>query len=263
MSGTEAVNAAPAEAPADAAPATESVATPAAPVTEAPATPAEPDDYSDLAGLDPKWAKEVRDLRKENAKRRTDLKQYESAFEPYGQEERDVWLGLAQLTAVDPRKGAKALADLSKALEEGLSPEEAADAAGIPTPDEDQPLTRKQLDDYMAEQKKELEIASAAAEIEKKATAAGYKVGTTEYKLLLTRAMDMNYDLDAAIKAEKADIQTKAEALIAEKLASGEKWPITPAQGGSGSPSGEVQHDGSWDRAEKGLRARIAASRGK
>lgn len=229
------------------------------PAGEAPAVETDPFE----SGADTFDRKYVEKLRKENADRRTSLKQYETAFEPYAEDERAVWLGLAQLTAVDPKAGAKALADLAKALEEGLTPEDAADKAGIPTPDEDKPLSKKDLDAYMADQKKELEIASAAAEIEAKATAAGYKVGTTEYKLLLTRAMDMNYDLDAAIKAEKDEIQTKAEKLIADKLASGEKWPITPAQGGSGSPSGEVQHDGSFQRAEKGLRAKIAARTGK
>lgn len=266
MSGTEAVNApvsgevAPTGSPAPASSSTPEVQAPASEVV----APAEPDDYSDLAGLDPKWAKEVRDLRKEAASRRVALKPFEEAFEPYSPEERDVWFGLARLTAQDPIAGAKALAELAKAIEEGETPEQAAATAGITPADADKPLTKAELDTYMAEQKKEAEIGIRQQEIEAKAVAAGYKPGTVAYKSLLMRAMDEhNYDLDAAIVADAAEKEKYAEGIIAKKLASGEKWPVTPAPTGSGAPSGEEQpKEYDFKVARNRLMARLGAKVG-
>lgn len=247
------------------APATESVAPPAEPPStpDGAVTVPEPDDYSDLAGLDPKWAKEVKSLRKEAAERRVTHKPYEEAFKPYSDEERQVWLGLAQLTASDPKAGAKAFRDLAEALEEGLEPAEAAAEAGIPAPDEDKPLTKKELDAYMAKQKQELAVDTAAAQIEAQAKAAGYEPGSKGYKLLLTRAIELNYDLDAAIKEEASEKQAIIDKFVADKVAAGEKWPSTPGPGGSGSPNSGANQPKNFEEAKAALLEKLRAEAGK
>lgn len=260
MSGTEAVNA-PAAGEAPVAPVVAPAATPAAPA--APAAPVTPEADPFDSGADTFDRKYVEKLRTEAAERRVALKQYETAFEPYGEEERAVWLGLAQLTAMDPKAGAKALADLSKALEEGFTPEEAADKAGIAPADEDKPLTKKELDAYMAQQRQEIEINTAAAKIEAQATAAGYKVGSKEYKLLLTRAIELNYDLDAAIKEEAAEKQAIIDKFVADKVAAGEKWPTTTPAAGAGSPNPSGNEPKTMAEAKASLQARLGATPGK
>lgn len=202
----------------------------------------------------------VTKIREEAKARRLALEPYEKTFEPYSEQERATWFHLINEMAADPRVGTQKLAELVKAMEETFAEEDAKNAPA--QAEGEKPLTKKELDAYMAEQRKELEISAAAAQIEVQAKAAGYEPGTTKYKLLLARAMDMNYDLDAAIKAEAAEKQADFDARVAAKIASGEKWPITPTPSGSGSPSGEVQHDGSWSRASEGARKRFGAKVG-
>jgi hypothetical protein len=246
---------APLTAPAPAAP---PVAAPPPVETPAPAAPVtEPDEYSDLAGLDPKWAKEIKDLRKEAGGRRVTQKQYDEAFGAYDQDARDVWLNLATLAAKDPKAGAEALAEVSKLLMDSIAPPP-------PTVDGEKPMTKAEVKKYFEEQQLEVQTTVESVRIQQEAVAAGYKPDTPEYQALMVRAMNFhNYDLTAAIKADKAAQQKIIDDFVAAKIAAGEKWPVTPAPSGSGAPAASTSEIKDFKQASASLRARLKAETGR
>lgn len=252
MSTTEAVNA----------PAPEAVAPPVAtpPVTEAAPTPADPFD----TGADKFDRPYVEKLRNENAERRVALKKYEEAFGQYDAEAQEVWLGVAKLTATDAKAGAEALEEIVKYIRQGLTPEQAADKAGVTTTTEpDKPLTRAELDEYWNTKELESKTAAEGVRIQAEAIAAGYKPGTPEYEALMLLALNhTNLDLGEAIKQTKVREQAIIDKWVADKAASGEKWPITAPVGSAGVPSSDEKPIGGLEGSKKSLLARLKSNAG-
>lgn len=235
-----------------------------APEPAAPATDADPFDDASKTTFDRPY---VEKLRKEAAERRVALKPFEEAFQGYSEEDRQTWFRIQQQVLADPEAGAQTLEDVAKYLREGMKPKDAADAAGVEPAEgeapEEKPMTKADVQKYFEDQKREAEIDAASARIEAEAKAAGYEPGTTKYKLLLTRAMDMNFDLSGAIEAEKAEHQAVIDSFVQAKIAAGEKWLTTSGTAGLGAPNTQASEPKSIEDATKALRARLAAEAGK
>lgn len=260
------VPATPAPAPTMDAAAAATIAAATAAATETPAAPATDVDPFD-AGEQTFKRDYVEKLRKEAAERRVALKPYEEAFQGYSEEDRTTWFRIQQQVLADPEAGAQTLEDVAKYLREGMKPKDAADAAGVEPAEgekpEEKPMTKADVEKFFADQKKEAEINEASLRIETEAKAAGYEPGTTKYKLLLTRAIDMKFDLTGAIAAEKAEAQKIIDDFVQAQVARGEKWPATPGPAGSGAPNSGANEPKNIDQATAALRAKLNAEVGK
>lgn len=255
MSGTEAVN-----APAgDEAPVV-------APV-EAPEVEADPfeDPRFDDATIETFDRKTVESLRKENAKRRTQLKAYEDTYSAWDPESVNVWNTAIKLSALDAKAGAEMLQDLAKALlgdgdtEGAKEALDKADAITDGADDDDRPLTKKEMQAFLAEREQAKSDEAAVTAVQTEAKALGYESGTADYLDLLNRAkLNHNYDINAAHAAKQAEKQATIDAWVQERIASGDKWIKSP--GGTGAAPGDPDSGGpkEFKSAKESLKARLA-----
>jgi hypothetical protein len=216
----------------------------------APATPAA-DPFDSGAESFPRSY--VEKLRQEAADRRTAVKPYEEAFSAYGAEERDVWLQIAKLTAEDPATAKGIMEDLFKSMLDEPEPE-------IPSAEDDKPLTRKEMQDFLAAQESAKQEAAAVSAVEKEAESLGYKQGDWNYFALLKRAMtDHNGDLQEAHKAFEADKQKIIDEYVSGKQASGDKFAPGMAGGSApADPSGGAPK--TFEQAKASAKARMLAA---
>ncbi len=234
----------------DTAPVTDAPAE-AAPVTEdAPAT-----DTFDDAAVDTFDRAYVTKLRQESAGYRTKHKPYEEAFGKYSEDERAVWFELAAGLVNDPQTTAKRFQEIAAAvLGEGEKP---PDPVANDSADEDEaPLTRKQVQELMAERDRTADLDGRVSRIKATAVGLGYKEGSVGYRTLLITAQENGGDIDAAHKLLEGERQSHIDAYIAAKKADAEGAPAT---GGTGSTAGQERSITTWAQASDALRERMAA----
>lgn len=244
---------------------TEPVTTPAAVespppiVDESPAIEADPFEDAAIQQFDRKY---VEKLRKENAERRTQAKDFEDTFSPYEADEVDIWKSIIKLTAQDTKAGAEAMAKLAAALLEDGDTEgaekviEAAEAAK--EDDElDRPLTKRELQEYLAAQDKNKADQDAVTAVQTEAIGLGYKIGTADYLDLLNRAkLNHDYDITKAHAARESEKQAIIDAYITERAAAGDKWIKSP--GGTGQPPNEERPPADFKSAKASLKERLS-----
>lgn len=197
----------------------------------------------------------VTKLRTEAAGHRTEAKAFKDAFSGYSDEERAVFLELATGLAGDPDTRlatAKRFQEIATAVL-GNAP------AAEPTPEDDAPMTKAQVQAYLAEQEAAKDQDRRVADIKTRATDLGYKVGSASYQTLLFLARENGGDMDkahAAIKDEReADFAARIKALADEA-----DGAVVPAGGGpAGSQTRKVT---TIADASDALRERLAALRG-
>lgn len=252
MSGTEAVNTpAPVESPPPL-------------VDEAPVVETDPfeDPRFDDATIESFDRKTVEALRKENAKRRTQLKAYEDTYSSWDPESVNVWNTAIKLSALDAKAGAEMLQDLAKALLGEGDAEGAAAAldkadAITDADDDDRPLTKKEMQAFLAEREQAKNDEAAVTAVQVEAKALGYESGTADYLDLLNRAkLNHNYDINAAHAAKQAEKQATIDAWVAERVASGDKWIKSP--GGAGAAPNEERPPADFKSAKASLKERLS-----
>lgn len=248
--------AAPAAAPAAPAPVAPAGDTP--PVG-APAPEPSPVASDDLSALPESWQSHVRELRAEAAERRTALKPYAEAFDGYDDADREVLLEVARTLKSDP----KAAGEWMRSQAELLLAEQAAEVeAGTRDPDE--PMTRAELEAFLAERE-----TKAAAEREQKAhvdaivteaKALGYDPESDRrgYARLLDVAMhETGGDLQKAHDAIKAERQKVIDEYLAAKATAGDAGGTLPPQTGGAQEATPVPTD--WKATQAAVRNRLAA----
>lgn len=230
---------------------------PPAPV-EAPPTP-EVDTFDDpkVETFDRAY---VEKLRKENAERRTQMKDYEEAFGAWDKESQDIWRGVIKLAAQDNKKGAEAMTDLVKALLDEGDTEGAADLVDKieeVKDEEDRPLTKKEMEKFLADRDKLSADEAAVKEVQSEAAAMGYKTGTAAYLNLLNLAkLEHNFDIKKAHEALQSQKQAIIDEYVAERAAAGDKWIKGP---GAGAPPGDPESSDpkDWDKAKASMKERL------
>lgn len=208
--------------------------------------------------------------RKDAQRYRERAKTYEEAFDGIDEADRGFFLDLAAAykQAVTSGDTARAL-ELADHFRSTLTPAEqaavtAAAAADPPTPGDDRPLTRAELDAYLAEK----EAAKAAADAEAKALqdihdeakTLGYEPDTVEYRLLLTVATTepaAERNLAKAHDILKAREQAAIDAYVARQQAeaNGTVTP-TPRTGGAVDTPGPPK---TLEEAKAAMRASLDA----
>lgn len=197
----------------------------------------------------------VEKLRKEAANYRERAKKYNEVFEGYEAEAVEEWLSLASTLKADPKAAAQRFAELADAIREQYGDaaadavEEAVAADADANPAADKPLTRAELEAFMAEREKEAEISRRVAKIEADATELGYKRGTEDYDLLLWEASRLK---NGSIHEAHAKIKAREQAIYDRKLAElgGRPNPTVPSPGTPASSERELR---TFDEANKAL----------
>lgn len=177
----------------------------------------------------------VEKLREEAASRRVALKPYEDAFGGYNDEERQIWMNLARITAEDPIKGAEYFEQVAKSLREQNTP---VDPSTLTPEERAQQAVEAKLAEYeakQAEERKEADLQRQVKEINDKATALGYTVGDVDHLRLLYYAQNQtNGDLAKADELVKAANQKVIDDYVNGKRLSpplvntGQQVPPTP-----------------------------------
>lgn len=212
----------------------------------------------DISGLPASWQSHVRELRAESAARRTALAPFSSAFEGYDDADRDTLLALATTLRSDPR----AAGEWMRQQAEVLLADQAADV-GPGARDPDRPMTRSELEAYMAERDQRARAhqdeAAQVAAIVAEAKTLGYDPESDRrgYARLLDVAMhETGGDLQAAHDALKADRQKVIDEYLGTKAATGDAGGTLPPQSGSAQEApGEL---GDWREVGAAVRARLA-----
>jgi hypothetical protein len=212
----------------------------------------------------------VERLRKEAAGYRTRAQEYDDVFGNIDPQDRQIWLGMARETYRDPKAGAEWMAKVSQGVLEGLSPEEAVDAAGAePTqkPDaegaDDEPLTKAGLEKWYADrraaEKATEEQESLVRSIVKDAEGLGYKENTADFNNLLWIAVnETGNDLSKAHEVMQASRQAIIDSWVEEKRKGGAT--LTP---GTGVPTvGAPTQIKSMADAHRAAKARIEGTLG-
>lgn len=238
------------------------VATPAAP-TPAPAADTPPagdaaataaavagDPAADswLAQQTPEVQKAIRDLRDENASWRTKTRDYEGAFDGFGDDGRDFFLNLARTVREDPAQAATMARELAELL--GEQTPSAGGAADLDSLDDDTPLTAGQVkamldqrDQTAAQQRaaedREREVEAGIAKINEEAKALGYEADSLDhFQLLFIANKQTGGDLAEADKVLKANRQRIIDEHVSGKAREADGTATTAPQAG-GAPTSE------------------------
>ncbi len=211
----------------------------------------------------------VEELRRENAERRTALKEYEEAYSAYSPQEKSALLDIARQLA-DPSTQ-PAVAKRLQAIADGILKGSADGKPTRPTGEEDpdqRPMTRAEWKAEQARLNEEQKQAQAIREIEDEARSLGIEPGSLEYAELLYIAQDPEVAgvLSKAHEKLEAHYAAKAKARAEALAAKGERWPGVPGlnTGGTGAADAEGGPPKTWGDARKGaiayLRARAGAT---
>ncbi len=236
---------------------------PAVPPTP-PAAGAEADPFDDPS-TDSFPRPYVERLRSEAAARRTEAAAFKSAFEGYTPEDQAVLLDLAKTLRTDPASAAAWMQEQAQALLDA----DPDPAGGQDPADPDAPLTRAQLDAYLAErdQKAAAERAQAdqLAKIAGEAKTLGFdpeaKVGQAarDYVALLHAAnTETGGDLAKAAEVVRSERQKIVDDFLAAKAA-GAGAATTPPQVGAGRETQPSVADLDWDDLGRTVRKEITA----
>lgn len=221
----------PDEAPAEPTP----EAPPEAPSPEVTPEPAPEVDPADGLAALPEWAqKEIRERRDSENKYRLRARSYETAFDGFADEDRDVLLEFASLIRTDPAAAAVRAQEIAQAL----TAEEIADAQQGMTPETVEQIVERRL----AEREAKAAEASAIADITSQAEKLGYKADTEGFARLLWRAHnETNGDLAKADAAIKADQQKIIDEFLASKAREADQTPgMVPATGSAPSAERDI-----------------------
>lgn len=179
----------------------------------------------------------VRELREENARRRTELREFEDAFQAYQPEQRAVLLDIARQLA-DPTlqpEAAKRLQTIAAAILEDDDGTEPGKTRTPKTPlgeeDPDQrPMTRAEWKIEQARIREEEANERAIAQIEDEARQLGYEPGTDDYFFLLQKAQlpDVAGDLKKAAEKVEDHYRERASQRAREVQDRASRWPGAP-----------------------------------
>lgn len=226
-----------------------------APVTDAPVVdaPVTPDAFDDekVESFDRAY---VTKLREEAAKHRTANKPYADAFSSYSEEERAVWMELATGLVNDPTATAERMQGIVDSIRGEVAPPNPDDDGPDPT-DDDAPLTKKQMQEFLAERDKAADLDKRVANIKSSAEKLGYKEGSIDYRMLLITAQEQGGDLDKAHAAMQASRQGYIADYLASKKADAEG---ASAPGDAAAPS-QVADVNTWEGARAALLERLRA----
>jgi len=242
--------------------ATPEVPAAAEPTTTEPAAAGENDGSG--AGAPETFDREyVEKLRDEAAKYRTRSKELESKFEGWDPEDRDLFLDISKdLLSKDPKAAAAAAAKLK-----GVSEKIAAEVGAIE--DElERPLTKAEMEQFIAEKEAEREKQTALNQVLSESKALGYEPGSREFAELTWRAIN---DKEAGgtiagaherILAEIAAFEQQViDKYVAGKKGQAESFPKTPTDGAAPGTTNEPPK--TFEEARARARARAAAQVGK
>jgi len=190
----------------------------------------------------------VEQLRQEAAERRTSLQPYRDAFDGYEDSDRDTLLAFAQTLRQDPTTAAQWMATQAEAILDGDGEGEGYDESagdmgdqgdGL---DEDTPLTRGQLEQFLAQrdaqtqaqQQHESQIASIIDEAKELGYDPESPEGSADYVALLHVAnTQTGYDLNKAHEIMQGRNQKVIDGFLASKRGDADGSAITPQQTGS------------------------------
>lgn len=205
----------------------------------------------------------VEKLRNEAAGHRTRAAQYDEAFGKYSAEDQQVWRELASTVFSDQKAGARWLARIAKGLDADLTLDEAVDAAGAAPAAEaetaapaEKPLTRAEMEKFIADRDYQREQEALITGITKEAEGLGYKDKTPEFNnLLWIAANETGGDLSKAHEKMEAQKQAIIDDYL-EKKRQGAGGVTTP-KGGLPTAGAERQIKSLAD-AHEAAKARIA-----
>lgn len=221
-----------------------------APESEAPAS-------DDISSLPENWQKYIRDLRNENAQRRTEVQQFKEVFSAFDEDSQRWLLNNIRLLADDSTApiGAKKFRDMTYQMLTSVNQweedapwkaaaEETAEAVQQAA-DAGQPLTPEQvqemLDAKLAERDQEAYVEAEARRMIEQATALGYEQGTPLYEYLFTV---YGKNLDAGLEAAHQQLveaglaptpKNEDQTQPPEEESRSRRFPKTATAGGSGA----------------------------
>lgn len=212
----------------------------------------------------------VEELRRENAKHRTAVKEYEEAFAGYDDNSRTTLLGIARQLA-DPTTqpdAAKRLQGIAENIMKAQGEGKATRPDGEEDPDQ-RPMTRAEWKAEQARLQEDAARDAAIADIENTSKALGIEPGSPDYALLLLFAQEpeVSGDLNKAKERLDRHYADKAKAEAEAHAARGERWPGVPGTaagqaGGTGPADVEGGHPKSWKDARQGALAYLRARAG-
>lgn len=196
----------------------------------------------------------IKELRSEAAKHRTANKPYADAFSAYSDEERAVWMELATGLVNDPAATAERMQGIVDSIRGVGGDADTLDNPDTPATDDDTPLTKKQMQEFLAERDKAADLDKRVANIKSSAEKLGYKEGSVDYRMLLLTAQEAGGDLDKAHATMQATRQSHIDAYLAAKKAdAGATAPGDPA-----APS-QTMDVNTWEGARAALLERLRA----
>lgn len=235
--------------------------TPPTPPPAAPSTPAEPETFDRAY---------VEDLRKENAKWRTQLREYEAEFDGIDPEERKALAEFARLSVRAQSGDEEALKTLGEMLGEETAP---AVQEQAPVYDEAyfRRIAAEEASRIAAEQQRYSDEQRGIAEIVRQAEALGYKQGSEDYVLLMraansvdpTEHSDLLAEGDRLVKAYKQSI---IEGYLAEKEGRTVTSPVLTPAGSPPSQSAQPWNDQmsaaeKWQAVRNSVHERLTGGR--
>lgn len=217
---------------------------PVAPVTppEPPVTQPEVAEETEPKVFDEAYVKE---LRAENAKWRTQLREYEQEFDGIDPDERRAMAELMRLSVAAQNGDEDAVAQLAELLGDDTTPP--ATPAAPPEFSEDyfRRLAREEVDRVAAEHDTRRMESEGIQDVIRRAEALGYKQGTPDYVLLMqaANAVDPSEHDDLIAAGHETVLaykQSLIEAYLAEKEGRANTAPLVPPTGGV-APAGSRQ----------------------
>lgn len=207
-------------------------------------------------------AADIRKLREEAAKWRTQYRTYEEAFDGYAPEEVDWWRRVARQVASDPKTGAEELLRVAQALIGGDNamaepePDKTAEPAASPA---DQPkyLTSDDLQRVLSERDETAKREKMIADLHAEAKALGYEQGTPEHSLLMNYAAQNQGDLKKAHEAVQNWQKAVFDRMVTERRQAADRFPRQTSGGAAvGPPAKEFK---TFAEASAALRERLRA----
>lgn len=215
-------------------------------VADAPAPEGSAHEAPPASGPDEFTPEYVHKLREEAASYRTEASKFKDTFDGYDESEVEAFLDLARTLKTDPVTAAEWFEQVAKNIRGGQTPEQAAEQAttAAPSPADDRPLTRAELDAYIAERETQRAQAEAQQNAIKEIHSEMKELGVDPDSIDGMAVMKVAYeqtggDIKAAYKIAVEDRRNAViEAYLAEKAKDADIAGNT-APGIGGIPSGE------------------------
>ena len=223
-----------------------------APVVE---TPAEPDMFD---------RKYVEDLRRENAKWRTQAQQYNEVFGDLDDEDKQAWFQIIDLANSGDPDAIQYLGQALGFVGEEAPVEEPVDQPQYLTPEQAREIARQEAYELLSAQEEQRSRAQQIDTIQSRAkNEFGVEPGSDDYVLLLHRANQLDPseveggDLLAAAHAQlQAEKQAQWDAFVAQKTQAAAGSPIIAP--GNGMAPSTAQTPKSWAEARNSLHERLS-----